>query len=92
MARSTKGKKRVTFTTTAPIGSDVAVAGTFNDWEPKKKLTDKAGSGVFTGVAMLGKGTHEYKFVIDKEWFVDPANPNFTVTELGTMNSVLEIG
>ncbi|MDT8390987.1 MAG: glycogen-binding domain-containing protein [Lentisphaeria bacterium] len=91
MAPSTKGKKRVTFTVSAPVGSDVAVAGSFSDWQPKKKLIDKDGVGVYTGAVMLGKGAHQYKFVIDGDWFVDPVNPNFTVTEMGTMNSVLEV-
>ena len=91
MTSSNKGKKRVTFAVTAPVGSDVRVAGSFNDWTPKKRLMDKTGTGVFSGIALLPQGTHEYKFVIDGEWFVDSVNPNFTVTEMGTMNSVLEV-
>jgi len=89
---STKGKKRVAFDVMAPVGSDVAVAGSFNGWNPKKKaLADRDNDGHFTGAVMLNKGTHEYKFVINGEWCVDPQNPNFVVTDLGTMNSVVAV-
>lgn len=93
MAASNKGRKKVTFTVTAPVGSQVSVAGDFNDWDASgKPLVDKKKTGVYSGVSMLPKGTYEYKFVVDNEWCVDPRNPNFVVTDLGTMNSVLEVG
>ncbi len=93
MAKSaSKGKRRVNFEIEAPAGSVVALAGSFNDWEPgRKTLVDKDGSGIYRGTLMLGRGTYEYKFVVDGNWCVDPCNPNFVVTGMGTMNSVLVV-
>jgi 1,4-alpha-glucan branching enzyme len=89
---SRQGRKRVSFRVTAPAGSEVCVAGSFNGWDPTKKLLkDKDDSGVYTGVAMLHRGTYEYKFVVNGEWCVDSSNPNFVITDLGTMNSVLSV-
>ncbi len=93
MAKSvSKGKRRITFEIEAPPGSVVAVAGSFNDWDPQRKaLVDKTGTGNYRGTLMLDKGTYEYKFVVDDNWCVDPRNPNFQVTGMGTMNSVLVV-
>lgn len=89
---SPKGKKRVVFELLAPAGSEVCVAGSFNGWDPSKKcLVDKANNGIYTGIALLDRGTYEYKFVINGEWCVDSRNPNFVVTDLGTMNSVITV-
>ena len=35
--KTTAGRKRVEFTTEAPSGSDVFVAGSFNDWDATAK-------------------------------------------------------
>lgn len=89
---STKGKKRIRFEFKAPAGSVVGLAGSFNGWDPdKKQLKDPEGTGAYSGAVMLSKGTHEYKFVVNGEWCVDPRNPNFVVTDLGTMNSIVAV-
>lgn len=86
------GKKRITFELVAEPGIEVFVAGTFNNWDVTgKKLADKNGDGNYRGVVMLSPGAYEYKFYVDNIWCVDPANPNFTQNELGTLNSVLVV-
>ena len=72
-------------------GKNVAVAGSFNDWQPVKILTDKKGDGRYSCRLMLTPGTYQYKFMVDGEWRSDSANPNFIPNEYGSLNSVLEI-
>ncbi len=86
------GKKRVTFEVHCASGSRVFLAASFNNWDPQAKpMVEAAGDGVFTATCMLATGDHEYKFVINDEWTVDPANPNFVVNSLGTLNSVVQV-
>jgi 1,4-alpha-glucan branching enzyme len=84
------GKKRVPFEVRCAPGSAVFLAASFNDWDPTAKpMADAAGDGVFVATCMLAPGSYEYKFVVNGEWAVDPANPNFVVNALGTLNSVV---
>jgi 1,4-alpha-glucan branching enzyme len=86
------GKKRVSFEAHCAPGATVFLAGSFNDWNPAAKpMTDKAGIGVFSATYLLAPGDYEYKFVINGEWMVDPANPNFQVNALGTLNSIVRV-
>jgi len=89
---STAGKKRVTFTVDADEGSEVAVAGTFNDWTPivltPKTATAKA---KFSKMVYLPRGRHEYKFLIDGHWSIDPNCTSWSPNEFGSLNSVIEV-
>ena len=72
-------------------GRQVFVAGSFSDWQPKHKLSDKDGNGVYTVRILLAPGEYEYKFVVDGEWRLDAANPNFVPNDFGTLNSLLTV-
>jgi 1,4-alpha-glucan branching enzyme len=72
-------------------GRQVFVAGCFSNWEPKHKLTDRDGRGVYTGRILLAPGEYQYKFVVDGEWRLDSANPNFVPNNFGTLNSLLKV-
>ncbi len=88
--RKRGGRRRIVFEMEAPVGSEVHVAGTFNGWrETAKPMVDKNGTGRFRAVCMVPKGEHEYKFIVDGKWQIDPANPNIQQNALGTLNSVL---
>lgn len=88
---SLAGKKRALFSIKADPGSQVYVAGTFNGWNPKKnKLTYKG--GVYSARILLPKGRHEYKFVVDDVWCVDPGCPDWAPNGLGSLNSVISVG
>lgn len=57
-----------------PGATQLAVAGTFNDWTPLP-LEDRGG-GLFGGDVAASPGIHEYKFVVDgRTWIADPGNP-----------------
>lgn len=73
-------------------GRKVAVAGSFNDWEPElNPMTDAKGDGVYRCTLRLAPGCYEYKFVVDGEWVLDDNNPNFASNDFGTLNSVLNV-
>jgi len=73
-------------------GSAVSLAGSFNRWDPAAKpMVDAQGDGHYVATCMLAPGSYEYKFVVNGEWTVDPANPSFVVNSLGTLNSVVEV-
>ena len=89
---STAGKKRVTFAVEAESRSEVAVAGTFNDWQPLP-LACKGGdpTAKFTKMIYLPTGRYEYKFLIDGNWSIDPNCPSWSPNEYGSLNSVVEV-
>ena len=84
-------RRRITFQAIAAPGSSVFVAGSFNNWQPIKELTDKNNDGVYVGILMLDPGTYESKLVVNGEWRIDENNPNFVPNELGTLNSVIVV-
>jgi 1,4-alpha-glucan branching enzyme len=89
----TAGRKRVIFSVEADADSDVSVAGSFNGWLTLslKPLSAK-GVTPFSRVVFLPPGHYQYKFIIDGKWTTDPNNPACSMNELGTLNSLLQIG
>ena len=84
------GRRRVTFRVRAPEGASVFVAGTFNSWDAtQKQLQYDALEKVFTKTLLLGKGSHQYKFVVNGVWCIDPECPDWLRNEYGSLNSVI---
>jgi len=67
----------VRFVLYAPGARQVAVAGTFNQWDLSAAPLARAGtSGVWTTTLALPVGQHQYAFIVDGErWVADPAAP-----------------
>jgi glycosidase len=79
------------YTAEGPVQS-LYVAGSFNGWsDTVDRMTDPDGDGVFTVELSLGAGDHSYKFVLDGDWILDPANP-YRIWEAGVENSRLMVG
>lgn len=84
--------RMVRFGLSTEPGSEVFVAGTFNDWNPTvDQLKDNPGSGHCRAILRLPPGRHEYKFVVNGKWIADPNCPAFVVNEFGTLNSVVTV-
>lgn len=66
----------------------VAVAGSFNNWNQSQFLFTRIGDEWICKVN-LPPGKHEYKFIVDGNWLVDPSNPKTTHDDRGNENSVL---
>lgn len=79
----------VTFTLDAPYGWDVALAGSFNNWEPQAMAKDA--DGLWRLTIHLAPGTYQYRFLVDTEWKEDPANARRTPNEFGSYNSIIDV-
>lgn len=82
----------VKFVLFAPAAHQVAVAGTFNRWDPSATPLASAGEGgVWTVTLALPTGQHQYAFVVDgQRWVTDPAAPAVD-DGFGRRNSVLSV-
>ncbi len=94
MARSyAQGKhtdRKVTFQIRAEEGSEVYVAGTFNEWNATSdKLAEK--NGLYSTTLLIPRGRHEYKFIVNGVWCVDPGCPVWVPNEVGSLNSVITV-
>lgn len=84
--------KRVLFQVTANPKSEVFLAGTFNQWDPRRhQMKETRDTGKYSITLMLAKGEYEYKFVINGNWVVDPECQNWVRNSLGTLNSVAKV-
>lgn len=95
MAIGAKGKQgiahKVKFKVKAKPESTVYIVGTFNGWDPTADLMESDGDGWHLASLMLPAGRHEYKFLIDGSWCLDPECAECVPNALGSQNHVLEI-
>jgi 1,4-alpha-glucan branching enzyme len=86
-----KGRK-VSFQVASEPGSEVFVAGSFNNWDPKQhSLRDNPDSGRYKTTVVLPPGRHEYKFIINGRWCADPNCPDWAPNDHGSLNSVITV-
>ena len=64
----------------------VALAGTFNGWEPHEMEHGK--DDIWRLNLRLPAGCYEYKFLIDGKWMEDPHNDHKVSNPHGTHNSI----
>ena len=68
----------------------VVLAGTFNGWNQSQLLFGREGDEWVCRLD-LAPGRYAYKFIVDGNWMVDPANPATEEDEAGNVNSVLVV-
>lgn len=68
----------------------VILSGSFNGWRKDELAMQKTATG-WQLPYTLGSGDYQYKFIVDGNWIMDPANP-LTATSDGIRNSYLIIG
>ncbi|HEX9918445.1 MAG TPA: glycogen-binding domain-containing protein [Pyrinomonadaceae bacterium] len=68
----------------------VVLAGTFNNWNESQLLFAREGDEWVCRVD-LAPDRYAYKFIVDGNWLLDPANPDREEDEYGNTNSVLII-
>lgn len=69
----------------------VILTGSFNNWDEQELYMLKSDSGWYMPM-YLREGTHTYKFIVDGNWILDPANPVARPDGAGNVNSVLSVG
>jgi 1,4-alpha-glucan branching enzyme len=82
-ADSTK-RKRIEFRLHTESGTNIFVAGTFNNWSPTIMKQKDKGAGFYGITLTLSVGRHEYKFVVAE-------NPETVQNAFGSMNSIITI-
>jgi len=70
---------------------EVIVTGSFNNWNERQLRMKKTGDG-WKLQAYMKDGTYGYKFIVDKQWVNDPANPIVRDDGKGNRNSYLQLG
>lgn len=66
----------------------VALAGSFNQWNQSEFIFGREADEWVCRID-LEPGKHAYKFVVDGNWLLDPANPNTEDDDYGVKNSVV---
>jgi len=74
-----------------PDARKVIVSGSFNGWNKKRLKMYRAQDSWMLPI-YLREGTHAYKFIVDKQWMVDPDNKHIRPDGSGQYNSFLGIG
>lgn len=83
----------VQFRVTAPDARSVAVAGSFNQWDPVALPMARAADGTWTLTLALPVGEHSYQFVVDgARWQPDPTAHAQVEDGFGGTNSVIVVG
>ncbi len=74
-----------------PQAVSVAVAGTFNDWDPRRTPLKRDPIAGWKTAIWLPKGRYEYRFVVDGRWLTDPKAKEAVKNPFGSSNSVLVV-
>lgn len=70
---------------------EIVVSGSFNRWKEREVRMKKTTDGWKIQV-YLQDGTYGYKFIVDRNWITDPANPDIRDDGKGNRNSYLQLG
>jgi 1,4-alpha-glucan branching enzyme len=78
------------FSVHAPNAKEIFLAGDFNSWQSNSKdyRLRKFKGGIWRKMVKLKPGTFEYQFVVDGQWWTDPANKKRVPNPFSTENSV----
>ena len=71
--------------------SEVLIAGSFNDWQPRLTPMKKKRGGTWSAELLLKPGHYEYRLVVDGEWQDDPMAARFVANPFGGLNAVIEV-
>lgn len=84
---------KVTFTVPAEEAKNVAVVGTFNDWNGEATPLKKLKNGSFKGTVDLEAGnSYEFRYIVDGEYVNEEQADNYAWSDFaGADNSVLSL-
>ena len=74
------------------LAASVLLTGEFTMWAgtaPPAIALVKGVDGAWTGTADVTAGAHQYKFIVDGTWMLDPTNPDQADDGFGGKNSVI---
>jgi 1,4-alpha-glucan branching enzyme len=87
------GKSQVTFVFKPQEGAceKVAIAGSFNDWQPSLGKMVKQKDGSYRKRLELTPGEHRYKFYVDGQWIADAESEFYVPNPFGTLDSLVVV-
>lgn len=91
MAKVSIKRRRRIFSLDAPGAKEVILMGDLNKWDKRAHPMKKDNKGLWNKITMLSIGRHEYKFLVDGEWWNDPNNDQVCQNEHGTLNNVINV-
>ena len=86
-----KKTKEVCFEFYAPLSQSVAVAGTFNSWNPSDGMLERVDNGHWKKSQKLAPGRYEYRFWVDGNWEPDQKPAEKVRNAFGSENCILEV-
>ncbi|MDA0748247.1 MAG: glycogen-binding domain-containing protein [bacterium] len=84
-------RKRVYFKLENQEAEHVALAGSFNEWDPEARVLKRGEEGVWRTFLSLEPGVYQYRFVVDGQWQNDP-EASVVSNPFGTTNNVRMVG
>ena len=91
MARKQNNGKRETFSLAAPKALNVVLVGDFTRWQQAPLPLTKQADGVWQTRVELSPGPHRYRFIVDGQWWDDPACSLRVANPYGTHDSVRQV-
>jgi hypothetical protein len=73
-----KQPRAVVFRLRAPEAKGVLLGGSFNEFDARKTPLTRGDEGAWETTLALEPGRYLYKFKVDGQWILDPANPDRT--------------
>ena len=84
-------KRRTIFYLDAPDAGEVFLVGDFNGWDMRKQPMKKEENGIWKKITFLLPGIYEYKFLVDGQWQMDPAEERMCWNRFGTQNNFVVV-
>jgi 1,4-alpha-glucan branching enzyme len=96
MVEARKSKKKIVFMLNAPEAQNVALAGTFNDWNRsshpmKRSRKGKKEEDYWQLRVSLEPGTYQYLFLVDGQWRNDSDSSDRVPNEFGTLSDLIRV-
>jgi 1,4-alpha-glucan branching enzyme len=83
--------KRIHFEFASSPAESVAIAGSFNDWQPNATSMIALGHGRWAKDLVLRPGVFEYCLMVDGQWTPDPQAAEAVPNPFGGVNSVRKV-
>ncbi|PWU08878.1 MAG: glycoside hydrolase [Verrucomicrobia bacterium] len=90
-SKSRSAEKPIEFTLKMPQAKSALIAGSFNNWDPKRTPMRKDNNGGWKATVPLPPGRYEYRFVADGQWITDPNSKERVQNPFGSTNSVVVV-
>jgi 1,4-alpha-glucan branching enzyme len=84
-------EKPIEFSLKMPHARSACVAGSFNQWDPRRTPMQKDKSGGWKATVWLPPGRYEYRFCVDDQWLSDPNARECVANGFGSENSVVTV-